>query len=135
MFMFIVREYAACLLVLVMFTAALLVAACGIFLAFKTGGLIAARTPHSLRAVPIRQAHLARIAFLVTVFFLIFLLKVARANGPSASQSAQDNGYTIKVSVDQVVVHATVRNSSGTTVSGLAKANYQVYEDGVLQEI
>jgi hypothetical protein len=41
--MFIVREYAACLLVALLL-AALLVAGCGIFLAFKAGYRIAART-------------------------------------------------------------------------------------------
>jgi hypothetical protein len=41
--MFIVREYAACLLVALLL-AALLVAGCGIFLALKAGCRIAART-------------------------------------------------------------------------------------------
>ena len=41
--MFIVREYVACLLVALLLTA-LLVAGCGMFLAFKAGCRIAART-------------------------------------------------------------------------------------------
>ncbi len=132
--MFIVREYAACLL-LVVVAAALFFAGCGIFLALKGRCRIAARTLHSLRGVQIREAHVARIASLVTVIFLIILLRVARANEPSASQSVQDDRYTIRVNVDQVVLHATVRNRRGTPVSGLGKENFQIYESGVLQEI
>ena len=42
--------------------------------------------------------------------------------------------YTISVNVDMVVLHATVRNRNGTLVSGLGKEDFQVYEDGVLQQ-
>jgi len=34
-----------------------------------------------------------------------------------------------------VVLHATVQNRNGILVSGLGKDNFQVYEDGVLQQI
>jgi VWFA-related protein len=34
-----------------------------------------------------------------------------------------------------VVLHATVKNSKGVLVSGLGKDDFQVYEDGVLQQI
>lgn len=132
--MYLVREYAACLL-LVVVVAALFFAGCGVFLAFKAGCRIAATTLRSLRRVQIRKAHVARIASLVTVIFLIILLRVARANEPSASQSVQDDRYTIRVNVDQVVLHATVRNRRGTPVSGLGKESFQIYENGILQEI
>jgi VWFA-related protein len=132
--MFIVREYAACLVV-VLCAATLLSAGGGIFLLCKVGWRLAARTLHSLRGVRIRDVHVARIASLVTVFFLIILFRVARASEPPASQSSQGDAYTIRVSVDQVVLHATVRNRRGTPVSGLGKENFQIYEDGVLQEI
>lgn len=133
--MFIVREYAAFLLV-VLFAATLLLAGCGIFLVLKAGCRSAARTLHSLRGVQIRTAHVARIASLVSILFLLILLRAATANQSPASQNAQnDDGYTIRVSVDQVVLHATVRNSRGTPISGLTKDNFQIYEDGVLQEI
>jgi len=39
------------------------------------------------------------------------------------------------VSVDLVVLHATVRNGRGVLVSGLGKDDFRVYEDGVLQQI
>jgi len=132
--MFILREYAACLLV-VLFAGTVFFIGCGIFLALKAGCRVAAKALHSLRGVEIRQAHVARIAAVVTVLFLIILLRVARANEPSASQSVQDDGYTIRVRVGQVVLHTTVQNSRGTPVSGLAKDDFQIYEDGLLQEI
>lgn len=132
--MFIVREYAA-RRVVVLFAATLLFAGGGIILLSEVGWRLAARTLHSLRGARIRDAHLARIASLATVLFLIIPLRVARANEPPESQSGQGDGYTIRVSVDQVVLHATVRNSRGTPVSGLTKDNFHIYEDGVLQDI
>jgi len=46
-----------------------------------------------------------------------------------------DAHYTINVSVDEVVLHATVRNHRGTPVAGLGKDNFQVFEDRVPQPI
>ncbi len=132
--MFIVREYAACLVV-ALFAAGLLMAGFGIFVALKAGCRGGTKLLRSLRGERIREAHLVRIASLSTVLFLIILLSVARANEPPASQSSQDGGYTIKVRVDQVVLHAIVRNSRGTPVSGLTRDNFHLYEDGVLQDI
>jgi VWFA-related protein len=39
------------------------------------------------------------------------------------------------VSVSSVVLHATVENHKGAPVSGLGKGDFQVYEDGALQQI
>jgi VWFA-related protein len=39
------------------------------------------------------------------------------------------------VNVSSVVLHATVKNHNGSPVSGLAKDDFSVYEDGVLQPI
>jgi Ca-activated chloride channel family protein len=50
-------------------------------------------------------------------------------------QSRQSDQYTISVSVDMVVLNATVRNRSGVLVSGLGKGSFQVYEDGIPQQI
>ena len=66
--MFIFREYAACLVV-VLVAATLLGAGCGIFLALKLVCHIAAKTLHSLREGKIHEARVARIASRVTVFF------------------------------------------------------------------
>jgi von Willebrand factor type A domain len=132
--MFIVREYAACLLV-VLLAAALLFAGCGTFLALRAGYRAAAKALRLLRRMRDREAHVARTASLVAILLLMIPPKIARANEAGLSPSAQDDGYTIRISVGQVVLYTSVRNSKGTPVSGLAKGNFQVYEDGALQEI
>jgi VWFA-related protein len=75
------------------------------------------------------------IVAVIALFFVIILLSFARADMPPESQSGPGGDYTFKVSVDQVVLHATVLNRKGVPVSGLGKDNFQIYEDGVLQEI
>ena len=72
---------------------------------------------------------------LVAIVFIISLAIVARAQTDSQSQSREGNPYTIDVSVDMVVLHASVPNSRGGLVSGLGKDDFRVYEDGVLQQI
>jgi VWFA-related protein len=131
--MFIVREYAACLLV-VLFAGALIFAGAGIFLALKAGCRFAAKCLHLIDGTRIREIRTAIIASVVAGFFLIILLSVARADQPPESQSGQSEEYTFKVSVDQVVLHATVLNRRGAPVASLGKENFKIYEDGVLQE-
>ena len=70
---------------------------------------------------------------LAAICFIIFLAGVVHAD--SQSQSREGNPYTIDVSVDMVVLHATVQNTRGVLVSGLNKDDFAVYEDGVLQQI
>jgi Ca-activated chloride channel homolog len=72
---------------------------------------------------------------LAVFFFLVFLPNLVWPQEDSPSQSQQRTPYTINVSVDLVVLYATVQNSRGNLVSGLGKDDFQVYEDGVLQEI
>ena len=69
------------------------------------------------------------------LFLSIVLPGIARPQEISSSQSCQGDQYTISVSVDMVVLYATVRNRSGALVSGLGKEDFQVYEDGVLQQV
>jgi VWFA-related protein len=49
--------------------------------------------------------------------------------------SRNQNPYVINVSVNMVVLHATVQNQKNLLVSGLDKENFQVYENGMLQQI
>ena len=71
----------------------------------------------------------------VALFVLIVLPCFARPQETSPLQSRQSDEYTIRVNADSVVLHATVQNRKGILVSGLGKDNFQVYEDGVLQQI
>jgi Ca-activated chloride channel homolog len=68
---------------------------------------------------------------------LIALPSVARAQTSSPSQSRQDSAddYTISVNVNQVVLSATAQDHNNALVSGLGKDDFQVFEDGVLQQI
>ncbi|MHB8652545.1 MAG: VWA domain-containing protein [Terriglobia bacterium] len=77
--------------------------------------------------------------FLIAFFPLIVLAGVGHSQAVPQKNSPtgkpQVDLYTIKVSVEMVVLSATVRNHKGTPVSGLDKDDFQVYEDGVRQEI
>jgi Ca-activated chloride channel homolog len=73
------------------------------------------------------------------LFFLIVLPGFSQPReswqSPPRPNNQGDNQDTIKINVDLVVLHATVQNHKGIPVSGLGKEDFQVYEDGVLQEI
>ncbi|MBZ5669149.1 MAG: VWA domain-containing protein [Acidobacteriia bacterium] len=70
---------------------------------------------------------------LVGLFFMMILPGIARPQQPDSP--AERRPYTIAVSVDNVVLPATVQNHKGILVSGLGKDDFQVYEDGLLQQI
>jgi VWFA-related protein len=53
----------------------------------------------------------------------------------SFSQSPEDAPYTIRVAVEMVVLNATVSDGKGNLVSELDKEDFQVYEDGIPQQI
>ena len=53
----------------------------------------------------------------------------------TAAGAPPDARYTISVDVEEVVLHATVRNRKGTPVAGLCKRNFQLFEDRVPQSI
>ena len=71
----------------------------------------------------------------VALLALIAAPAVARAQQSSPSQSRPDDDYTISVNVNMVVLRATALDHKGALVSGLGKNDFQVYEDGVLQQI
>jgi VWFA-related protein len=72
---------------------------------------------------------------LVSLFLLIVPPGIARSQECGPLPPRQKAPYTIRVNVGLVVLHATVRNRRGILVSGLGEENFQVYEDGVLQQI
>jgi len=55
--------------------------------------------------------------------------------GDQPAQLREDPASTIRVNVDVVVLHASTRNRKGVLVSGLGRADFQVHEDGVPQQI
>ena len=82
-----------------------------------------------------RKAGVSTSRCLAALLLLMALPALAPPQEKASSERRPVDPYTIRVSVDMVVLHATVRNHKGTPVSGLAEGDFQVYEDGVLQEI
>ncbi len=81
------------------------------------------------------QRGAARAIIAVPAVLLIGL--IARA-GPQVSPKWQDHDagpFRIKVDVDLVVLHATVTDREGSSVSNLGEQGFEVYEDGAPQRI
>ena len=72
---------------------------------------------------------------LVALFLLIFLTGMPSHQGYSLSQSPEDNAYMISIRVEMVALNVTVHDGRGNLVSELAKEDFQVYEDGIPQQI
>jgi VWFA-related protein len=73
---------------------------------------------------------LRRLIAIVAVISLP-ILAAAQAGQPSESGS----GYTLKLNADMVLLSATVVDRHNALVSGLQKSDFQIYEDGVIQQI
>ncbi len=83
----------------------------------------------------VRKERVFKLRHLVALLVLVAPPSLARAQEPSAPQARPGDPYTINVSVDMVVLHATAQDHKHTLVSGLDKKDFQVYEDGAPQEI
>ena len=80
-----------------------------------------------------REEFASALRCLIAILVLIALPSFVRAQASPLSQSRQDE-YTINVDVNMVVLRATAQNRKGVLVSGLNKDDFQIYEDGVLQQ-
>lgn len=85
--------------------------------------------------VRVRKKRVSTLRYLVALLVLTVPPSLARAQELSPPQSRLGDPYTIRVSVDMVVLHATAQDHKHTLVSGLDKDDFQVYEDGVPQQI
>jgi VWFA-related protein len=67
----------------------------------------------------------------------VALLALLPALLPASQQTAppEDPGSHISVDVDLVVLHATVTDRTGRSVTDLRQQDFQVFEDGVLQSV
>jgi VWFA-related protein len=86
------------------------------------------------REARLRQC-LCGIRYLITYFCVIFVSSFASAQEPVRPRSQADNPFVISVHVNMVVLHATVLDHKNVLVSGLDKQNFQIFEDGVPQQI
>jgi Ca-activated chloride channel family protein len=73
--------------------------------------------------------------YLLALALLLALPGSARPRQSSTPGFLPLDPYKISVRVSSVVLHATVRNHSGASVSGLDKNDFHIYEDGVPQPI
>ena len=71
----------------------------------------------------------------VALLSLFVLLGITQLLESSPQQNRPGDPFGISVNVEVVVLHATVRNRQGVPVSGLDREDFQVYEDGILQQI
>lgn len=76
-----------------------------------------------------------KVLFFFLMVFTSFAQSTKKQPLPSQSNNPSDNQDTIKINVELVVLHASVQNKERIPVAGLGKKDFQVYEDGVLQQI
>jgi VWFA-related protein len=53
----------------------------------------------------------------------------------AAPSQDDDNGFVFKKEIEEVILHATVVDDQNHLITGLARNNFAVYEDGKLQEV
>jgi Ca-activated chloride channel homolog len=81
------------------------------------------------------RRHFARTYHLFSILLLIVLPCAGMSPQNSQAAPSHQNGFTIRTSVDLVVLRATVRDRKGAPVAGLGKEDFQVFEDKVPQQI
>jgi Ca-activated chloride channel homolog len=81
------------------------------------------------------KRHFARTYHLLSILLLIVLPCVGLSQQNSQAAPSHQNGFTIRTSVDLVVLRVTVRDRKGAPVAGLGKEDFQVFEDKVPQQI
>lgn len=72
------------------------------------------------------------------VFFLFAVAvfpSIAGAQVSQPSRTGADAAYSMQLNADMVILSATVLDRHNAPVSGLSKDDFQVYEDGLLQQI
>jgi VWFA-related protein len=72
----------------------------------------------------------------LSILFAVILFPWAVfAQVPHSAQAGTDDAYTIQLNANMVILSATVLDGHNVPVSGLGKDNFQIYEDGVLQQV
>jgi len=79
------------------------------------------------------QTNASTLRRLIAIVAVISLPILAAAQVPQQSESGSD--YTLKLNADMVLLSATVVDRHNALVYGLQKNDFQIYEDGVIQQI
>jgi Ca-activated chloride channel family protein len=85
--------------------------------------------------ISILKRNTALFRCLIALIGLIVTPFVSGAQVPQPSQSGSGDEYTLKLNANMVILSATVLDRHNALVSGLNKDDFQIYEDGVLQQI
>jgi len=95
------------------------------------------RHDSEISGVRIRQSKTAAVAYrcLIALTGLVIAPFVSGAQGSQPSQIGSGDGYTLRVDANMVILSATVLDRHNTPVSGLDKGDFQVHENGKLQQI
>jgi VWFA-related protein len=72
---------------------------------------------------------------LIALIALLVMPFVCFAQVPQPSPSNSGGEYTLQLNANMVILSATVLDRHNALVSGLNKDDFQIYEDGVLQQI
>jgi VWFA-related protein len=72
---------------------------------------------------------------LIALIGLVITPFVSGAQGSPPSQNGSGDEYTLRLDANMVILSATVLDRHHTPVSGLDKGDFQIYEDGKLQQI
>jgi Ca-activated chloride channel family protein len=81
------------------------------------------------------KRHFTRNYAWLPVLFLFVRPGIAPSQQNPQAAPSHDEGFTIRTSVNLVVLRATVRDGNGAPVAGLEKEDFQVFENKVPQEI
>ncbi len=85
---------------------------------------------------PVRREYFSTCRGLVALLVLVLApTGQSQSQKSTPPQNHQGDNYTIRVNADNVVLHATVEDRKGAPVAGLVKNDFQIYEDGVPQQI
>jgi VWFA-related protein len=132
--MFVLREYAAFLLILLIMAALLttvFLLVAGIFYLLKATIMGSMNATRAYRRLRDRRAALIPT---LSMLALLTILLYPAADGALEGAPPPDD-YTINVRVDEVVLHATVLDQRGALVAGLGQSAFQIMEDGAPQAI
>jgi VWFA-related protein len=72
---------------------------------------------------------------LIAFIGLVAAQFVAGAQASKPAQSGSEDNYTLQLNADMVILSATVVDGHNALVSGLGKDDFEVFEDGVQQQI
>lgn len=77
----------------------------------------------------------AMLNYLTVLIALLVMPFVSCAQVPQAPQNDFGAEYTLKLNANMIILSATVLDPHNALVSGLNKDDFQIYEDGALQQI